>query len=87
MTQVKTIQNTQPKMKRDFIGRGWINTVKQGPRAGLNFIQVKFDRGVEIDKLTPDCMLQLWPNEKREGKRDADYRLSILTPEQAIAQA
>ena len=71
----------RPATKRSFIGRAWINEAKGGANKGTKFISVVFDRGVSgtID-LANGSNLMLWPNNKREGKRDADYRVSVLEP-------
>ena len=71
----------RPAMNRSFIGRAWKNVAKGGANKGTEFISVLFDRGVTgtID-LGNGSNLMLWPNNKREGKRDADYRVSVLEP-------
>ena len=67
-------------MKRVFIGRAWINTVrKEGPSKGVQFLNLKFDRGMNLT-LGEGDQVSLWPNKKREGKVDADYRASIQVP-------
>lgn len=70
---------TAPKAKRHFIGRAWVNTA----RTGKQFINVKLDRSVQLQQVDETCTLQLWENMKRPGKKDADYRLSILIPQTA----
>ena len=66
---------TFPKMDRTFIGRAWVNNTKDG-KVYINF---KLDKGVKAN-LDESCSIQLWPNTKREGKKDADYRASVLIP-------
>jgi uncharacterized protein (DUF736 family) len=75
--------------KREFIGRAWINTVaKEGALKGTQFMNVQIDNGIKEITLKPTDRLQLWPNQQRSGKRDADYRLSIVSEEsaQGVAQ-
>ena len=77
------------KSSREFIGRAWINTIaKEGPLKGTQFLNVQLDNAFASITLTPKDKLQLWPNTKREGKKDADYRLSIVSEEsvQGVAQ-
>lgn len=83
-----SVQKTESanKSSREFVGRGWINTVqKEGKAHGMQFINVRFDNGVQaiadLDK--KGVVMQLWPNKKREGKQDADYRVSLVTPQTA----
>lgn len=76
------IQNeSKPAEKRTFIGSAWINTAKSGANKGTQFINVMFDRTAKgtID-VGDGSHLMLWPNNKREGRRDADYRVSVLEP-------
>ena len=63
---------------REFIGRAWVNTVKTGELAGQNVLNLRFDRGVTGITVTPETHIELWPNAKRAGKRDADYRASVV---------
>lgn len=74
-----TVNTSAQNMKRVFIGRCWKNTVKQGTHQGVEFLNLKFDRGTSVT-LNEGDQVQLWPNTKREGKIDADYRASIQVP-------
>lgn len=70
----------RPEEKRHFIGRAWINTAntKKGP---MKFINLVLDNKTESVTLTKAVKLQLWPNNKREGKdTDADYSVSVMVP-------
>jgi len=71
-----TVNSTKPATKREFIGRAWKNAVKAGDRQGTEFISLSLDKGVDITLNGGDRML-LWPNKKREGKADADFRVSV----------
>lgn len=77
MAKVNSAQDAQTK--RVFIGRAWANKVKQGERAGTEFLSLRIDRGVDVSLTTGD-QITLWPNRKREGKQDADFRASIQVP-------
>ena len=68
--------------KREFVGRVWKNVVKDGEHKGKTFFNIRIDRDVKELTLTPDSQIQLWDNSKREGKQDADYRMSIILPEE-----
>lgn len=76
--------------KIEFIGRAWVHLVtKEGPSKGSSFMNVRIDECFKEVVLKPTDLLQLWPNQKREGSRDADFRLSIVSeaPVQGGAQA
>ena len=76
-----------PKSTREFIGRAWVNTIqKDGPLKGTQFLNISIDAAFSSITLCPSDKIQLWPNVKREGKQDADYRLSIVSEEKS-AQA
>lgn len=76
----------KPNSKRTFIGRAWINEVKkEGASKGVKFLNVTRDKGFEDITLKASDSLQLWPNPKREGKRDADFRLSVVSAEDEVA--
>lgn len=67
-------------MKRIFIGSCWKNLVrKDGKNSGVEFLNLRLSRGVEIT-LSESDQITLWPNKKREGRQDADYRASIQVP-------
>lgn len=62
-----------------FIGRAWKNVYqKEGPRKGTEYLNVKLDATIASVTLKPEYCIQLWPNQKREGRQDADYRLSFV---------
>jgi len=76
------------EVKREFIGRAWINIVKkEGALKGVEFMNVQIDNNIKEIVLKPTDKLQLWPNQQRSGKRDADYRLSIVTEETVPGEA
>lgn len=87
MTQVIKTNNSNSVVKkanetaREFIGKAWINTVKQGKCEGMQFINVTLDNNIQEVTLNKSIKIQLWPNKKREGhSNDADYRVSVLSP-------
>lgn len=71
------------KQDRVFVGKAWQNQSKNG----LNYTNITFDRGLEVvirDKannqeyvISEGASIQGFPNTKREGKKDADLRLSF----------
>lgn len=76
------MRNTKQATEREFIGRAWINTVQaDGSKyKGTEFINITLDRDREGVVFKKTDQLQLWPNSKREGKKDADFRVSIIMP-------
>jgi uncharacterized protein (DUF736 family) len=79
---MKITKNENAVTKREFIGRAWINKVKkEGKNHGVEFISVRLDQAYETIQLDKGDRLLLWPNNKREGKQDADYRVSVVSDE------
>lgn len=87
-------RNEQTQTKREFIGKGWLNTVeKEGPHKGTQYINVTLDNNVDEVVVSKGSRLLLWPNEKREGinpntneeYQDADYRVSLSEPVEQTA--
>jgi hypothetical protein len=67
---------SQATEKRTFAGRAWKNVSK----GGKSYINGTFDRGFAINGVDlSGVKFQLFDNVKRDGKKDADLRLSILT--------
>ncbi len=76
---MSVVTAAKPATVREFIGRAWLNTVqKEGPNKGKEFINISIDRSIAKVELKPGMTIQLWPNTKREGKQDADFRLSVV---------
>ena len=85
---METVKVGKKKQPRVFIARAWNNTSK----AGLEYLNISFDRGLEItikdtrdDKeieyiLDENATIQGFANKKRDGKQDADIRLSFALP-------
>ena len=80
-TTIVEREKRQPT-RREFVGRVWQNKVREGEHKGKEFFSVRIDRAVNKLVLTPESRIQLWPNVKREGKQDADYRMSIILPDE-----
>lgn len=81
MSAVKTAVTPAPETKtnRTFVGRAWVNIKKDAEgKAISSFINISIDKSVSLVELKPGMKIQLWPNKKREGKQDADLRLSIV---------
>jgi len=75
-----------PETSRQFIGRAWVNEVqKEGPSKGVKFLNIQIDNALEEVTIKQSDRLQLWPNSKREGKKDADFRLSVVSAVPEIA--
>lgn len=69
------------KRTREFIGKAWMNTVNKvgSPNNGLQYVNVTLDRDIESVSFDQSSRLLLWPNKKREGKKDADFRVSLVS--------
>jgi len=71
--------------KREFvdIGKAWVNE-KQNICFSVNkmFTDSKgvVHNAIQLNNVGPESMFVLTPNKKREGKKDADYRVSLLIP-------
>ena len=70
-----------------FIGKAWINHTKEVKdtagnvtKAPREYIRILIDNGLQLNFKEKDS-IELWPNTKREGKQDADYRVSVRIPE------
>jgi uncharacterized protein (DUF736 family) len=83
----------QPEKTKTFIGKAWVNTVaKQDSKYfGVKFLSIRLDNklfeGANAIELVKGDELQLWPNTKRDGKKDADFRLSVISTADATAEA
>lgn len=77
-----SVKRTEQKTEREFIGRAWKNLVKNenSKYKGTEFINVTLDRDIDEVVMKQGNRIQLWPNNKREGKEetDADYRVSLV---------
>jgi hypothetical protein len=85
-----TTQTIQPQVSATKllpIGRGWINDRDNG-RGTSPALTVLLDKNLGLNiTLTPGAKLVMFNNEKREGRRDADYRVAISVPtEVAVAE-
>lgn len=80
------VTRDEQAVEREFIGRAWKNIVKKedSEYKGVEFINLTLDQGIQEVVMKKGNRLQLWPNKKREGKQDADYRVSLL---QEVAQS
>lgn len=87
MYNAMSVERTQkPEQKREFSGKGWDNVVdKAGSKAnGMRFINITIDRDIKGLTLKHGDRIQLWPNDKRDGKQDADWRMSVLFSEPEV---
>ena len=73
----------QVKTKSEFIGKAWKNMAQKGEHKGTEYLKMTIDRDIESVSIEKGETLLLWPNNKREGKQDADYRVSLISPVQA----
>lgn len=81
--KIKVNKNSQTQNQKKnivFFGKLWINTVeKEGKHKGEKFMSGNIDNRFEEIILGNDDQIQVWKNNKREGKKDADFRISLLT--------
>ena len=79
----KTVAAADPAIQRaqteaEFVGKAWKNVSKSKKNEGTEFFRLTFDRDIASLSLDPAIhSLVLWPNNKREGKNDADYRVML----------
>lgn len=80
---VKEAVKTQPQTLRQFIGKGWINLInKPGNKYnGFKYVNVTLDDSIGDITIKKGEKLILFPNKKRVGKKDADFRLSVVSNE------
>jgi uncharacterized protein (DUF736 family) len=72
MAEVLTNENAN---KIVFIGKAWNNVTK----GGKEYMRLTIDRTLNLALHGGDS-IELWPNKKREGMKDADFRASIRIP-------
>jgi hypothetical protein len=77
-----TKTNAKPETTRDFVGRAWENEAKLKDGSTVTFLNITIDRDIQLDGITSAHKFQLWPNAKRDGKKDADWRLSLISPKE-----
>ncbi len=81
MAQIQMANATTQKSSRQFIGKAWINKVeKPGSRYnGVKYLVMTLDNKFKSITIGQDEKMIAWPNAKRQGKKDADFRLSIVS--------
>jgi len=69
-----------------FIGKAWKNIAQKGEHKGTEYLKMTIDREdkdhnpIELIEIKQTETLLFWPNNKREGKQDADYRVTLVSP-------
>jgi hypothetical protein len=72
--------NPQNKKNRVFFAKLWINTItKEGENKGKKFMSGNIDNKFKNFTIGANDQINIWPNKKREGIKDADFRVSLLT--------
>lgn len=73
------VKRVEKKPEYQFVGKAWVNVIdrESSKNVGKEYINIQLDRDIAEVTLKQGGRLLLWPNNKREGKQDADYRLSI----------
>ena len=73
-------QANQTKKNRVFFAKLWINTItKEGENKGKKFMSGNIDNRFSSFTIGVNDQINIFPNKKREGVRDADFRVSLLT--------
>lgn len=69
-----------PKQNKQLkaIGRAWLNAAKAD---GKEYLNVTVDKAVGEVTIGPDDRILMFPNAKRDGKKDADWRLMVEVDE------
>ena len=72
--------NQQTKKNRLFIGKLWVNTItKEGENKGVKFMSGNIDNKFKKITIGVNDQINIFPNNKRKGIKDADFRISLLT--------
>lgn len=81
MAQIQMANAISQKSSRQFIGKAWINRVeKPGSRYnGTKYLVMTIDNKFKSITIGQDEKMIAWPNAKRQGKKDADFRVSIVS--------
>ena len=70
--------NVAKKATQTFIGKAWKNVTKNGKHVGTEYLNITLDRDIDEVVMKKGNRIMLWPNTKREGKQDADFRVSLI---------
>jgi len=69
--------------QRTFVGGAWINKCKVNGKETHNIkISLSTKGKNALKTLTINALtdvIELWPNDKRDGKKDADYSVSVVS--------
>lgn len=79
----ETAKAAKPQTARQFIGKGWVNLInKPGNKYnGVKYVNITLDNTIGDITIRNGEKLILFPNKKRAGKKDADFRLSVVSNE------
>jgi hypothetical protein len=78
--EIETNDNPQTRKNRVFFAKLWLNTItKEGENKGMKYMSGNIDNKFKKFTIGVDDQIQIWRNKKREGIKDADFRVSILT--------
>ena len=78
--EVETNKNPQTRKNRVFFAKLWLNTItKEGENKGMKYMSGNIDNKFKKFTIGINDQIQIWRNKKREGIKDADFRVSILT--------
>lgn len=73
----------QTKKNRLFIGKLWVNTINtEGENKGKKYMSGNIDNKFSKITIGINDQINIFPNNKRKGVRDADFRISILTDQE-----
>lgn len=83
---VKEAVKTQPQTNRQFIGKGWLNTINKpgSPYDKVRYINMTLDDIIDQITIKKGEKLILFPNKQRPGKNDAGWRLSVVSNIEAV---
>lgn len=84
MSQETPVNASANRTKLLSIGRAWIND-RMNNEGTSPAVTIKLDRNLGINiTIGAETQLLMFNNEKREGKRDADYRVAIALPAEVV---
>lgn len=78
-------KNDNPQTKKNvvFFAKLWLNTIKkEGENKGKKYLSGNIDNKFKKFTIGVNDQIQIWPNKKREGIKDADFRMSLRTDQE-----
>jgi hypothetical protein len=79
-----TVASSRPATRLLNIGRAWMNDGAT-PENNRPVMSAQVDRDLPVSiTLVANSRIVFFPNTKREGKKDADFRLAVEMPSEVV---